>query len=76
MKQLKLTNEEVGIFCRALAHLYHAGIGNGDALALLAEDETAAGYRELFSHMSRQADDGAGLAQIFRHSLQPEAALQ
>ena len=39
MKQVRLTNEDVGAVCLALAHLYHAGIGAGDALALLAEGE-------------------------------------
>jgi len=47
MKQLKLTNEEVGSICLALANLYHAGIGLGDSLALLAEDEKDAGMQEL-----------------------------
>lgn len=68
MKQLKLTNEEVGTFCLALAHLYHAGIGTGDALALLAEDESAAEIRELLFDMSRWADEGVPLAQIFRQA--------
>lgn len=68
MKQIRLTNEDIGALCLALAHLYHAGIGTGDALALLAEDETAAGYKELFASMSRRADEGAALAQIFREA--------
>ena len=68
MKQLKLTNEEVGTFCLALAHLYHAGIGMGDSLALLAEDERDNGLREFLLSLSRQADDGLPLSRILRES--------
>ena len=39
MKQIKLTNEEIGSLCMSLSHLMHAGIGVGDALLLLAQDE-------------------------------------
>ena len=66
MKQLRLNHEQIGTLCRALGHLYHAGIGAGDALALLAEDESAAEEKKLLQSMSRQADEGAALAQIFR----------
>lgn len=65
-KQPKPTNEEIGALCAALANLYHAGIGAGDALALLAEDEPAGGYGELLTAMSRQADNGVPLARILR----------
>lgn len=68
MKPLKLTNDEIGTLCLALAHLYHAGIGTGDALALLAEDEPASDLRQLLASMSCQADDGAPLWQIFRRA--------
>lgn len=67
-KQLKPTNEEIGALCAALANLYHAGIGAGDALALLAEDEPAGGYGELLDSMARKADDGVPLAQILRET--------
>jgi len=66
MKQL--TQEQTGSLCRALAHLVHAGIGTGDALALLAEDESGAEEQELLRVMSRQADEGHSLAQIFRQA--------
>ena len=68
MKQLTLTKEQIGSLCRALEHLHHAGIGPGDALALLAEDETGAGERELLQSMSRQADEGFSLAWCFRQA--------
>lgn len=68
MKQVRLTNEDVGAVCLALAHLYHAGIGAGDALALLAEDASATDFGALFTSMSRRADEGATLAQTFREA--------
>ncbi len=68
MKQLRLTREEVGSLCLALAHLYHAGIGVGDALALLAEDEPSRVHKALFSEMARRADEGTPLAQILHET--------
>ena len=66
MKQQKLNHDQIGTLCRALGHLYHAGIGAGDALALLAEDELAAEEKQLLQAMARQADEGVPLAQVFR----------
>lgn len=66
MKQL--TQEQIGSLCRALAHLCHAGIGAGDSLALLAEDESGAEEKELLRRMSRQADEGYSLAWCFRQA--------
>lgn len=68
MKQVRLTNEELGALCLTLAHLCHAGIGAGDALTLLAEDETAKEHGALFAFMARRADEGAALSQIFRET--------
>jgi len=68
MTQRKLTTEEIGRACLSLAHLYHAGIGTGDALALLAEDQSSPADARFWSDLARQADNGAGLAQIFRES--------
>lgn len=65
MKQLRLTNEDMALVCRTLAQLYHAGIGVGDAFALMAEDEPAREYKLLLSDMSRRADEGCGLSEIF-----------
>ena len=68
MKQEKLTNEEIGELCLALAHLYHAGIGMGDAFALMAADQERPEFAKLYSVMARQADDGSPLSGIFRES--------
>lgn len=66
MKQVKLTNEEIGTLCKALAHLTHAGIGTADALFLLVEDEQDAACRQVLSKMAQLADDGASLSAVFR----------
>jgi len=66
MKQLKLTNEEIASVTLALSHLIHAGIGTGDALVLLQEDEKAPAFREVLGQMARAADEGQPLAKVFR----------
>lgn len=66
MKQIKLTNEEIGSLCMSLSHLIHAGIGVGDALFLLAEDEQDAACKQLLEDMARQADEGISLAAVFQ----------
>ena len=68
MKQRQLTNEELCFLCRELGNLFSAGIGAGDSFALLAEDETDKRRRGLLEQLSRQADEGAPLHQIFRES--------
>lgn len=66
MKQIKLTNEEIGSLCQALAHLLHAGLTPADALFLLAEDEPDAGCRQMLTGMAGHADGGTGLSACFR----------
>lgn len=66
MKQIKLTYEEIGSLCMSLSHLMHAGIGVGDALLLLSQDEQDAACKQLLEDMVRQADEGASLAAIFQ----------
>lgn len=66
MKQIKLTNEEIGSLCMSLSHLIHAGIGVGDALILLSQDEQDDACKELLEYMARQADEGLSLAATFQ----------
>lgn len=68
MKQEKLKNEQVYAFCTALAHLIHAGIGLGDALLLLAEDEQEPNLRRVLKTMASRADAGAPLAEVIRQA--------
>lgn len=62
MKDFQLTNEQVGLICKALAHLIHAGIGTADALYLLAEDEDDLQCRQMLTQMAQMADEGTSLA--------------
>lgn len=66
MKQIRLNKEEISALCMGLACLIHAGIGPGDALTLMAEDEGDPAYRRLLADMARQADEGRPLAEVFR----------
>lgn len=68
MKKFKPDHEQIGNLCGSLAHLYHAGIGPGDALALLADDESSGPEKELLQGMSVRADEGASLTEIFRQA--------
>ena len=69
MKQVRLTTEDIGDLCLSLAHLYHAGISTGDALALMADDESVSVRKEMLASMSRSADDGETLSQVFRSAV-------
>jgi len=65
MKQLRLSNEEISGLCLGLYMLIHSGIGSGDALALMAEDESKKEYKELLQSMAKDADCGMPLAEVF-----------
>ena len=74
MKQRQLTNEELSFLCRELANLFAAGIGAGDAFALLGEDEGDGRFRTLFRTLSQAADEGMPLHQAFATSGIPSSA--
>lgn len=61
MKQL--SNDEVSTLMRELAYLIHAGMGNADALALMAEE--ADQNQSLLKQMAEATDDGAPLSEAF-----------
>ncbi len=65
MEKKGLHHAEISALCEELALLLHAGVGAGDGLALLAE-ENAEGDRELLTGMAGQVDGGASLAAAFR----------
>lgn len=68
MKQRQMTNDELGFLCRELSDLFRAGIGVGDAFALLAEDEGDSRRRELLLSLSRESDEGAPLHECLARS--------
>ena len=67
MKKNSISHEEIASLCLELSLLLHAGVGVGDALALLSEESTPE-YRELLAGMARQVDDGASLSAALRES--------
>lgn len=68
MKKRKITNEEISSLCLRLGSLFHAGIGTGDAFALMAEDEPFPSWKAQLDVMARRADEGASLSEILRES--------
>lgn len=58
---MKLTHREIADFCRQLALLVHAGIGIGDGVFLLAEEETG-DFCVLLKDLGTQMDKGEKLS--------------
>ncbi len=68
MKKQTLSNEEIGGVCEGLSMLLHAGVGAGDGLALLSEEEDDPSLKKCLSQMAEQVDEGKPLAAAFRES--------
>ncbi len=60
-----VTNTELSGLTMELYLLLHAGVGVGDALALLEQEDA---YKDLLAGMSQQADGGAPLSACLRES--------
>jgi len=61
----KLSNDEIASLCLELSLLLHAGVGTGDALSLLAQEEE---HRGMLSAMAEQVDGGKTLSTALRES--------
>ena len=68
MKQQQLSNRNIAAITAPLALMLHAGIGVGDALALLSEDEPDEGRRALLSAMADEVDGGAALPRAMENT--------
>ena len=66
MSSAKLSNLEISDLCRELALLIHAGVGMGDGLYLLAEEEKDASRKKMLSAMAEEVDGGSFLCDAFR----------
>ena len=66
MSKKMLTNGEISAFCMGLSLLIHSGVGVGDGLALLAEEETDGQYKEMLSDLADSADNGVSLAEAVK----------
>ena len=61
-----LSNEEISRLSLELSLLLHAGVGTGDALFLLSEED--APRKKLLESMAKEVDGGASLASALRSS--------
>ena len=68
MQPLELSNLETADLCRELALLLHAGVGIGDGLYLLAEEEKDGKLHSLLENMAKTVDTGAFLSRAFEES--------
>lgn len=68
MKNRLLTDAELSTLCGELSLLIRSGVGAGDALSLLAEEEREKDLKELLSAMAREADCGEPLSAVMRQT--------
>ncbi|MEY8402801.1 type II secretion system F family protein [Oscillospiraceae bacterium 44-34] len=67
MKQRNCSNEEIASLCLELSLLFHAGVGTGDALTLLAE-ESEGTHRPMLEAMADKVDLGSTLSAAMREA--------
>ena len=65
MKHTELSNLQIADLCRELSLLLHAGVGIGDGLTLLSEEETDKELKILLEQMAHSAEEGAALHETF-----------
>ena len=68
MNKANFSNMETADLCRELALLLHAGIGTGDGLYLLAEEEKDPVTKEMLTQMAKIVDFGNPLAKAFEEA--------
>lgn len=68
MRKNNVSNTYIASLCTELSLLLHAGIGLGDGLHLLAEEEDDSGPRALLTSMAEQMDRGRPLAAVLREA--------
>lgn len=68
MRPLELSNLEITDLCRELALLLHSGIGAGDSLYLMVQEEKDPRFRDLLTTMAKAMDSGDYLHQAFEKS--------
>lgn len=66
MKETKLSYNQLVQFCQSFAMTLHAGVGLGDSLALMAEDEPAGVLRDMLTGMGQDVDAGMTLSDAMR----------
>ena len=62
----QLTNPEIAAFCEELEWLVHSGMGVGEGLRLMAEDEADDVRKGIFIGMAERAEEGNSFAEVIR----------
>lgn len=62
----QLTNQETASFCEQLAWLVHSGIGLGEGLRLMAEDETEEARKAVYTQAAYALEEGQSLAKVLK----------
>ena len=62
----QLTNSETAFFCEQLEWLVHSGIGLGEGLRLMAEDETEEQRKAVYMQAADAVDEGASLSDTLK----------
>ena len=68
MKENQLTHLAISDLCRELSLLLHAGVGLGDGLTLLSEEEKEGPYRAMLEKMAGSVEEGATLCEAFEET--------
>ena len=66
--EIKLSNLQISDLCRELSMLLHAGVGLGDGLTLLAEEEKTGQLKMMLEQMAYTVESGAMLADAFEQA--------
>lgn len=64
----QLTNSETAAFCEQLAWLVHSGIGLGEGLRLMAEDEADEKRKKVYLQAADAVDEGNSLSEVLREA--------
>ena len=62
----QLTNSETAAFCEQLEWLVHSGVGLGEGLRLMAEDETDDARKTVYMQASEAIDEGMSLSETLK----------
>ncbi len=59
----QLTNQEIASFCEQLEWLVHSGLGIGEGLRLMAEDEESELRKTMYTRLADAVDEGTSLSE-------------
>lgn len=66
MRNERLSSQALSALCLELALLLHAGVGTGDGLSLMAQEEAEPSTKALLADMAGRVDEGSTLAAACR----------